>query len=44
MNLDYPIGDNNGVIKSRKYTNGLKENDFTDNNGVIRSRKYTNGL
>jgi hypothetical protein len=36
--------DTNGVIRSRKYTNGLQDNDFTDTIGVIRSRKYTNGL
>jgi hypothetical protein len=36
--------DTNGVIRSRKYTNDLKENDFTDTNGLMRSRKYTNGL
>jgi hypothetical protein len=32
------------VIRSRKCTNGLKDNDFTDTNVVIRSRKYTNDL
>ena len=29
------------VLRRRKYTNGLYDNDFTDTNGVIRSR---NGL
>ena len=36
--------DTNVVIRSRKYTNGLKDNDFPDTNEVIRSRIYTNGL